>query len=138
MAKKRKPVKKRELLNFNTAVILLVIIAIAVILKAILAPPAAIKLLEGPKANLEDDARILLNKLTDGHEEVGLLKSNELMEEKIRVLANMDYNKVKAIIGVKNDFCVYFEDITGRIVKVDGMGIGIGSGKIYINGQPCT
>ena len=54
------------------------------------------------------------------------------------VLAGMDYNRVKAIVGVKNDFCIYFEDITGSILKVDGMGTGIGSGKIYINGQPCT
>ncbi len=138
MAKKRKPVKKRELFNFNTAVILLAVIVIAVILKALLMPLNSLSLQEGQKANLEDDATILLNKLTGSHEEVGLLESNELMEDKIRVLADMGYNRVKAIIGIKNDFCIYFEDITGSIVKVDGISTGIGSGNIYINGQPCS
>ena len=138
MAKKRKPVKKRELLNFNAAVILLAVIVIAVILKALLIPSPKLVMQDGQKSNLEDDAKILLNALTDRNEQVRLLESNELMGEKIMVLAGMDYNRVRAIVGVKNDFCIYFEDITGSILKVDGMGTGIGSGKIYINGQPCT
>src|SRR3989338_1089134 len=98
MAKKRKPVKKRELLNFDAAVILLAVIVIAVILKALLIPSPKLVMQDGQKSNLEDDAKILLNALTDGNEQVRLLESNELMEEKIMVLAGMDYNRVRAIV----------------------------------------
>jgi hypothetical protein len=49
----------------------------------------------------------------------------------------MDYNEIKNLLGVENDFCVFFEDVTGDIMKVNGIVSGIGSDKIYINGEPC-
>ena len=76
MAKKRKPVKKRELLNFDAAVILLAVIVIAVILKALLIPSPKLVMQDGQKSNLEDDAKILLNALTHGSEQVRMLESN--------------------------------------------------------------
>ena len=59
------------------------------------------------------------------------------MEKKIIGLEQMDYDEIKDLLGVENDFCVFFEDATGDIMKVNDMETGIGSDKIYINGEPC-
>ncbi len=127
MAKKRKKkeVKQVKWLNFETAILLLLILAIFVIVKTALTP----------KSNLEKEAEIVLSTLTDGS--VKLVEQNQLMEEKIRDLNNMDYDEIKNLIGVKGDFCIYFEDATGNIVTIDGIDPGIGSDKIYVNGRPC-
>ena len=114
--------------DFNKAILLLFIIAIFVIAKAALTsqPP-----------DLEREANIVLTKLTDGHEEASLLSSNQVDIEKLRKFDNMGYAEIKDMLGVKNDFCVYFEDASGNIVKMDSISPGIGSGKIYVNGEPC-
>jgi len=93
--------------------------------------------LEEKKTDLAGEADIILSKLTDGNAEVSLLDSNELMEKKIIGLEQMDYDEIKDLLGVENDFCVFFEDATGDIMKVDDIVLGIGSDKIYINGDPC-
>lgn len=120
--------KKKELLNFNKAMALLLIIAIFIIIKAAVAPQTS---------SLEQEANIVIAKLTDGHEGISLLSSNEIDAGKLSMLDKMDYNEIKGMLGVKNDFCVYFEDATGNIVKIDGINPGIGSDKIYVNGEPC-
>tara|TARA_Y100000310_G_C20696041_1_gene825824 strand:- start:4296 stop:4499 length:204 start_codon:yes stop_codon:yes gene_type:complete len=66
-----------------------------------------------------------------------LISSNELTVEKVRSLDKMDYNEVKDILGIKSDFCIYFEDVTGNLVRIDNTNLGIGSDKIFINGEPC-
>jgi len=59
------------------------------------------------------------------------------MEDSVARLDQMDYDEVKNLLGVKNDFCIFFEDVTGNLVKIDDLNLAIGSNKIYINGQPC-
>ena len=103
--------KEKRLLDFDNAVILLLIISIFIIMKAALNPAPSLE-------SLEQEAGIILNKLTGGNE-LNLLNSNEIVEEKVRLLDKMDYNEVKTMLGVKNDFCIYFEDATGSIVRID-------------------
>lgn len=137
MAKKRnQAAKKKEWFNFDKAIALLVIIALFVIIKSAFTPPEAINLLEQTKINLEEEAEIIMDKLTNG-KEIKLLNSNVLVEEEVNKLNQMDYKEVKNMLGVKNDFCIYFEDITGNVIRIDGISPGIGSNKIYINGKPC-
>ena len=119
---------EKQWFDFNKAIFLLFIIAVIIIIKAALTSQTS---------SLEQEANIVLTKLTDGHQETSLLNSNEIDVEKLRKLDKMDYNEIKDRLGVKNDFCIYFEDTTGNIVKIDNTNTGIGSGKIYINGQPC-
>lgn len=121
--------KEKRLLDFDTAILLLLIISIFIIMKAALNPVPSLE-------SLEQEASIILNKLTAGHE-INLLNSNEIVEEKVMLLDSMDYSEVKAMLGVKNDFCIYFEDATGNIVRIDGISPGIGSDKISIDGEPC-
>jgi len=140
MAKKRHSAKKsikKNLFTFNNIVLLALLFALIVLFKAILVPvqSPAFKLAE--KTNLEQEAKTLLDTVATEGTDISLIKSNELIEEKIEHLDNMDYNKFKDILGVKSDFCVYFEDATGNLIKVDGIEPGIGSEKIQINGKPC-
>ena len=124
----RKMSKKKELFNFNKVMVLLLIIAVFAIIKSAIAPQAS---------SLEQDADIAIAKLTGGHEEIGLLSSNEIDTEKLVMLEKMDYNEVKGMLGVKNDFCIYFEDEDGNLAKIANINPGIGSAKVYINGKPC-
>jgi|TARA_B100001971_G_scaffold126941_1_gene116931 hypothetical protein len=124
MAKKK--AKKREGFNFDRAIFLLLMLALFVIFKTSLAPPKA--------ANLMQEAETVINILTNEKTEASLLTQNSLTEEKVE---NLDYDEIKNIIGVENDFCIFFEDINGNLVKIDDMDPGIGYDKIYINGKPC-
>jgi hypothetical protein len=136
--KRKRGVKKRELFNFNNAITLLVILFLFVILKTIFIPSETVSLLlEKVKTDLTEEAEIVLDKLTNGPVEISLLSSNELIEEKIENLGRMDYEEVKNIFGIENDFCIFFEDISGNIVQIDSLNPGIGSNLIYIDGNPC-
>ena len=129
MAKKRnQAAKKKEWLNFNKAMLLLLIISLFVIIKTAFMPA---------DSELAKEAEIILDKLTNGNGEINLLNANELVEEKVIELHQMDYNNVKSMLGVKSDFCVYFEDISGNVITIDGISPGIGSNRIYVNGKPC-
>lgn len=119
--------RKKEWFDFNKAMVLLFIVLTIGLLRAIITP----------ETDLAEEAEIVLERLTNGDEEIRLLSSNTLLEEKVENLNQMDYDEVKAIFGVKSDFCIYFEDVTGNLIKIDGVGFGIGSDKIHINGQPC-
>ena len=66
-----------------------------------------------------------------------VLESNELVAERVESLYRMDYNDVKSLAGIKSDFCIFFEDKDGNIVKIDGLEPGIGSEKVKVGGKPC-
>lgn len=117
----------KQFFNFNRAMLLLFIIASFIIIKAAFTS-------ENP--NLEQEANMVMAKLTNS-DEISLLSSDEIDAEKLSTLDEMDYNEVKGMLGIKNDFCIYFEDEDGALVKIDGTNPGIGSGKILINGEPC-
>lgn len=126
---KKKEVKKYELLNFERAMALLLIFSLFVILKTAFTTPKTPSLVE--------EANIVLYTLTDSNSKASLLDSNVVKEERIRNLNQMDYEEIKNMLGVKTNFCIFFEDASGNLVKIDGVGSGVGSGKIYINGEPC-
>lgn len=135
MAKKRHKIKNKDLFTFRKAIIFALILALIVLFRTILASTGAFKAAE--KIDLEQDAKTLIDIVANEGADISLVKSNELIEEKIERLNNMDYHKFKDILGMKSDFCVYFEDVTGNLIKVDGIEPGIGSEKIQINGKPC-
>lgn len=127
----KKKKKAKELFTYDNAIFLLILIAVFVILKALVAPED----IQISKGDLSQDAEIVLDKLTNG--KISLLRSDELIESEIENLDKMDYQEIKNLLGVKNDFCIYFEDISGNAVRIDNLNLGIGSNKISINGEPC-
>lgn len=138
MAKKRHSVKKnvgKDLFTFNNAVLLALMLALIVLFKTIMAPVPAFKAEE--KADLEQEAKTLLDTVATEGTGMSLITSDELSEEKIKSFGNMGYEEFKYTLGLKSDFCVYFEDVSGNLIKIDGIELGIGSEKIQINGKPC-
>jgi len=127
--------KKEEWFTFNKAIALLLVLALFVLIKTFLTLPG--ELSGQTRRELVQEAEAVLDTLTNGRDSISLLNSNELIEEKIRNLDDMDYEEVKNIFGINNDFCIFIEDISGQVVKIDNVNSGIGSSKIYINGDPC-
>ena len=129
----------KDLFTFNNAVVLALILSLIIIFKTILGSVTTLKSAEkvdvADLADLEQEAKILLDTVTA--EGTGLVQSNELLEDKVKSLSNMDYDEFKHTLGLKSDFCIYFEDASGNLIKVDGIEPGIGSEKIKINGKPC-
>ena len=129
----------KDLFTFNNAVLLALTLSLIIIFKTILGsvatPKSAEKVDVADLADLEQEAKILLDTVTA--EGTGLVQSNELLEDKVKSLSNMDYDEFKHTLSLKSDFCIYFEDANGNIIKIDGVEHGIGSEKIKINGKPC-
>ena len=123
--------KSKELFTYDNAIFLLILIAVFVVLKALVVPED----IQISKGDLSQDAAMVLDKLTNG--KISLLRSDELIERQIQNLDKMDYEEIKSLFGIKNNFCIYFEDISGNAVKIDNINLGIGSNKISINGEPC-
>ena len=123
----------KDLFTFNNAVFFLLMLALIVLFRTILGSVATFEAAEfkaAEKADLEQEAKILLD--TVAAEGTGLVQSNELSEDKVKSLSNMDYDEFKHTLGLKSDFCVYFEDANGNLIRVDSVEPGIGSGKIKI------
>ena len=132
--KKRHNYRKGEWFNFDKAIFLLLVLSFIAIIRAITSAETGTI---DAKAGLEQEAMDVLNKITNENTPVGLLKSNELLEERVEYLEQIGYNKIKNMVGIKSDFCIFFEDVTGSLVHINGVKSGIGSRKIYINGEPC-
>ena len=135
MAKKRNQmIKKKEWLNFDNAAVFIIILLVISVLRAIVSGEAGTA---GSKVDLAEEAAAVLSKITDERTPISLLKSNELLEEKVEQLEKMDYGEIKSMLGIKSDFCIYFEDISGNAITIDGISPGIGSNRILINGGSC-
>ena len=51
--------------------------------------------------------------------------------------ASSQYDLVKQELGVKGDFCIYFEDENGNLILLQDNRTGVGSGNINISDTPC-
>ena len=133
MIKKRESSGK-ELFSYDNALKLIAILLIVAIARAALTSD---KGTASVKADLEQEAIEVLRVLTNKNMPISVLESNELVEERAEYLEQMGYDKIKSMIGIKSDFCIFFEDISGNVIRIDNLKLGIGSNKIYIDGQPC-
>ena len=130
----KRKAKKREWITLHNAIVFIIILMVIAVLRSIVSSETGTA---GEKVNLEKEAVTVLSKITDERTPISLLKSNELLEEKVEQLEKMDYEEIKSMLGIKSDFCIFFEDATGNLVRVNEVKSGIGSRKIYINGKPC-
>ncbi len=131
---KKRESRGKELFSYDNAIKLIAILLIVAIARAAFTPdkvPAALK------ADLEQEAIDILRTVTNKNMPTNVLESNELVAERVESLYMMDYNDVKSLAGIKSEFCIFFEDVTGNIVTINGVKGGIGSSKIHINGKPC-
>ena len=132
--KKKKESGSKELFTYDNAIKLIAILLIVAIARAALTSD---KGTPSVKSDLEQEALEVLRTLTNKNMPLSVLESNELVEEKVEYLERMGYDKIKSMVNIKSDFCIFFEDITGNVIRIDGISHGIGSNKIYINDKPC-
>lgn len=116
--------KKENRIILSIMVIILFLIAIRII-----------KIYESPNAELEKDAEKLLNAITTGN--LKILNENQVDEKAVEEIMKKDYIKLKAELGLKNDFCVHFENNNGELIKINNIQASIGSSKVKINGVSC-
>ncbi len=133
---KKKFNAENDLFTFNNAVLIALILALIVLFKTIAASSPLFSAEKKP--DLEQDAKTLLDTVAAESKSMSFANSDALLEENIKRLNSMGYNEFKGIAGVKSDFCVYFEDTSGNLIKIEGIKLGIGSEKIRINGHPCN
>jgi len=66
---------------------------------------------------------------------------NTVQTERLKRLSDMDYKQAKAMLGLKNNFCIYFEDEKGNLVNISSIldkdTAGIGDPDAYVSGIPC-
>ena len=121
---KRIKTKKQNRVILGLTLIVIFLIAIKVIQKS-----------ESPKEQLQEDAQKLLNAITTNNL---IIDSEHINEDGIEQLMKEDYVQLKQELGLKNDFCIYFEDNNGNLIKINDMETGIGSPKVKINGVSCS
>jgi hypothetical protein len=124
---------------WSVDVLLAVIIFVSVILIFYVA------MTSNQKPNIQDleaEAENIKVEIEQNHE-IGFITNDEVDMSKFlafRDNVTVDYNAMKQKMGVKGDFCLFYED-EGYVVIIptsDGnKTVGIGSSNISIGGQPC-
>ncbi len=89
------------------------------------------------------ESESIANRLSD-NSEYSLLENGEINSDKIKDFSNKNIDQLKAELGVKNDFCIFFEDDAGHIIPIvvngsSGQEIyySIGSQDINVSGCEC-
>lgn len=93
-------------------------------------------------SELESDATELKAALRQ-NSEFGFITQQKLDEEKFKAFvgnATTDYTGVKNKLGLKGDFCIFYEDSEGHVVAINATGNllpGVGGRDVMIDGYPC-
>jgi hypothetical protein len=89
---------------------------------------------------LQAESGSLKLELEKNHE-LSFLVSDQVDEAKFQAFADNitdNYTAVKQKLGVKGDFCIFYEDSEGNIIPVGNNNlVGVGNGNISIGGTPC-
>ncbi len=90
----------------------------------------------GTNKELNQESQRILQKLSSG---IGpqLIKGTEVDIESVEQLLNLTYDELKELLGVKYDFCIYFEDQDGNIILINESFVGFGDPNVTINDLPC-
>jgi len=116
------------LLTSDRAIMILLAISVFVLLKTFLTIG---------EDKLQHDAVLLAERLTNISNAGSIAGYNGINIEKMKELRSHEYLELKERYGVTSDFCIFIEDDKGEVLRLDGFGVGIGSDKIAINGEPC-
>ncbi len=111
------------------AVVFLIVIVFAIVLLTDLFEAGTTK-------ELNEESQRILQKLSSG---IGpqLIRGSEVNMENVEQLLNMTYDELKELLGVKYDFCIFFEDQDGNIILINESFVGFGDPNVTINDLPC-
>jgi hypothetical protein len=93
---------------------------------------------EGRKLSVvQSESHYLIEHAKTENSPLQIVVNQEVSQQKLQQFASADYQELKKLAGVKNDFCIYFEDEEGNVVPIEG-NKGIGASTINVSGTPCT
>jgi hypothetical protein len=75
--------------------------------------------------------------------DVGFLVNDEVNDTRFQAFvknATENYTALKKKLGVKGEFCLFYEDSNGNIVPIDNTTdslVGVGNSSLTIGGDPC-
>lgn len=134
----RKTVDKREkaqTVSFDALIGIGLFIVAAMLLFYITGRESGVKKSE----SLEKESEKLAEVIGSPQNVTGTLLSGSKVEQgKLQEVSNLSYELLKTHLGVKSDFCIYFEDEKGNIVPVTGDKLGLGSPLVNLSGQACN
>jgi hypothetical protein len=87
-------------------------------------------------STLNEEAEIISKEATSQDSRLSLTNGDSLNETKVKDLVVQNYSEIKKRLRIKNDFCIYFEDAEGNILRIQNVS-GIGSSEINISGIEC-
>ena len=75
-------------------------------------------------------------------DDIAFIIDGKVDTDKLKEVANMDYTQLKSKLGIRSDFCIYFEDKDGNIIDISGdiekeNVVGIGDPDFSIGDYDC-
>lgn len=127
--------RKTQTLSFDVLVAVGVFIAAVIVVLYLVSQP------KGTRATLEDlteeGETISSQLISTGSEpssEMAIVVKNRLDKAALADLAKLNYTELKSLLGVKEDFCIHFEDENGNLVDIDDTAVTQYSiGSPYLN-----
>lgn len=92
---------------------------------------------ESKSQALEDDASKVAKNIATEDSGVAVIDGVAVDVKKLEQLLGRDYSEIKGKIRAKNEFCIFFEDENGNLIKISPEYAGVGSEKIKVNNVPC-
>lgn len=92
---------------------------------------------EKPK-ELQQEAALVARETRAQKSPIAIIDKEAVNETKITKVLDKDYETIKKELGLKNDFCIHFEDENGNIIEIKQGVTGIGSPSIKVGGVKCT
>mgnify|MGYP001615977597 CR=1 FL=1 len=87
---------------------------------------------------LQRDASAVARQTSEEKLPLTILDKDTVNETKLDSLIQRDYNSIKKEMGIKNEFCIHFEDESGNIIPIRENVVGVGSPDIKVGGVRCT
>ena len=85
--------------------------------------------------------KLMASQRSTVNESTVFILDNKVDKARLKELSSMPYSDLKLGLGVKHDFCLYFEDEYGNLINIsddtsDAV-MCIGSPNATLNGMPC-
>ncbi len=89
-------------------------------------------------AKLREEASQIIKQITSGDAALRIIEEKGVNMSKIAELKKLGYGKLKSMLRVEDDFCIFLEDEKGNIVVLNNTYKGIGSSSINVSSTPCN
>jgi len=93
------------------------------------------------KSRLAEQSEYITNALAS-EKDFAFIKDNKIDPEKLKDMASKDMDTLRQLLNVRDDFCLYFEDQEGNLVRIvrDNVSYytGVGSQEARVNDINCS